>query len=99
MMKKLFVLVVILFLGACSVNMGDNFFRNNFEQTLFLYEGATVTLDTHGGRFDLEIINEAGERHPMSGSGMAGRFNAVVSTSGEYTITINGRGRFELILE
>ena len=98
-MKKLFVLVVIYFLGACSVSNGENFFRNNFEQTLFLYEGATVTLDTHGGTFYLEIVNEAGERHPMSGSGMTGRFNAVVSTSGEYTVTINGRGRFELILE
>jgi len=97
-MKKLLVLVVvILFLGGCSSGGADDRYVDGvYSDTVFLTAGTTLTFDTRGNTFSLDIINEAGEQHPMSGTVLTGRFNAGVLADGEYTFTVTGNGRFRM---
>jgi uncharacterized lipoprotein NlpE involved in copper resistance len=97
-MKKLFVLVgilAVLFLVGCT-NDDDRYVEGVYYDTVFLTAGTWVTFDTRGNTLSLDMVNEAGERHPMAGTAMTGRFNARILADSEYTFTITGNGRFSI---
>jgi len=97
-MKKLFVLVVvILFLGGCSGSGADDRYADGvYSDAVFLTAGTRLTFDTRGNTFSLDIVNEAGERLPMSGTAMTGRFTAWIPADSTYTFTVTGDGRFRM---
>ena len=98
-MKKLVslicILVVGLFLVGCT-NDEDRYVEGVYTDTVFLTAGTRITFDTRGNTFSLDIVNAEGERHPMAGTALTGRFSAGVLADSEYTITITGNGRFRL---
>lgn len=95
MKKMLVLLVVILFLVGCT-NDDDRYVDGSYSDTIFLTAGTWINFYTMGNTFSLDIVNDEGERHPMAGTGLTGRFRAGILVDSEYTITITGNGRFRL---
>jgi len=104
--------MAIVFLVACtpndtglvitdtSVEMNDSNFSGIETHTITLRANDVITVDTKGNVFDILIVDDSGTPMPFSGNGMSGRnLSGRIVEDGEYTITIEGSGRFRVSWE
>ena len=109
MVMAISAVIFVVFLVACtsndttlvitdtSIEMNDSEFSGIETHTIMLTANDVITVDTKGNVFDILIVDESGTPMPFFGTGMSGRnLSGRIIEDGEYTITIEGSGRFRI---
>jgi len=104
MVMAISAIIAVVFLVACSPNtndtsieMNDRNFSGIETHTITLRANDVIRLNTMGNTFSILIVDESGTPTLFSGDGINGRdLRATVIEDGEYTITIEGSGRFRI---
>ena len=107
--SAIFLIVAVSFLVACtqnntelvitdaSIEMNDGKFTGVETHTVKLSANDVIIMDTRGNVFDVLIIDESETPMPFFGKGISGsNLKGTIVEDGEYTITIEGSGRFKI---